>query len=77
MKEYYKNSYAELKHLLYSYIKYLLIYHIIQKPKMIKLHLLYSYLCHRKLNKPYKSLYELMQAKLSKGSFVDKYLVFR
>lgn len=77
MKEYYKNCYEELKNKLYLYIKYLLVYHIIKKPRMIKLHLLYSYLCHKKLNKPFKSLYELMQAKLSKGSFVDRYLVFR
>ena len=66
-----------LKILLFTYIQYLLIYHISKFPNTTKLHLLYSYLSHKKLKKQYKSLFELMKAKYSKGTYIDQFLVYR
>lgn len=77
MKDYYTKAYKDLKHLLFIYIKYLLIFHITRIPKTTKLHLISSYLNHKKLHMQYKSLYELMQAKYSKGTYIDQFLVFR
>ena len=77
MKDYYNKAFNKLKQKLFVYVKYLLIYHINNKPNTTKLHLLYSYLNHKKLSRQYKSLYELMQAKYSKGTYIDRFLVFR